>query len=436
MDYKKLMKPYQNDLLKDLYRFVEIPSVYERKSVSTNKPYGKNVDKALSAFASFGKEHGFKVERNPHYVELSYGNEGPIIGIYGHLDVVPVQDPKIFKVRKTNNNLYGRGVADDKGPLLAATYAVIALKNQGLIKNAQIKIFAGGNEERGASCLIKYAKTHSAPKYGFTPDSDFPVVYGEKGITQVVVSKNIKFKNIISIKAGLATNIVIGKATFKVNNINQIKNKLKLKHKIKGDEITFYGVSAHGSSPKLGKNAFLLGLKELAKINNDKEALKLAEAFLDYSGKKINANYRSKLLGEITFSLGIATYQNNQLTLSIDCRRPENANHQVVVNKILKSFNFKLKSAKNMDPLLVNPKSDFIQLLMDAYQKETGDYKSKPIYIGGGTYAKEVKNVVAFGAQGKVNFNMHQDSEFIPIKELYNLLSIYAHAIMNLIKLK
>ena len=146
-------------------------------------------------------------------------------------------------------------------------------------------------------------------------------------------------------------------------------------------------------------------------------------------------NYRSKFLGEITFSVGLATYQNNQLTLAIDCRRPENVKHQVVVNKILKSFNFKLKSASNMEPLLVNPKSNFIKLLLDAYQKETGDYKSKPIFIGGGTYAKEVKNVVAFGAQGKVNFHMHQDSEFIPIKELNNLLNIYAHAIMNLIKL-
>ncbi|MCQ2786875.1 MAG: M20/M25/M40 family metallo-hydrolase, partial [Bacilli bacterium] len=247
MDFKKITNPYQDELLKSVDRFVAIPGVYDQKTVSKDKPYGKYVYEVLNEFAKFGKKNGFKVEHNPRYVELSYGNKGPIIGIYGHLDVVPAIDQKIFKLRKEKDKIFGRGVIDDKGPLLAATYAAIALKNLGLIKNVQLKIFAGGDEERGSSCLASYAKTHQAPKYGFTPDSDFPVVYGEKGLTGVTISKNIKFKNIISIKGGVVSNSVIGEATFKVSNINEIKNKLKFPHKIKGNEITYLGVGAHAS---------------------------------------------------------------------------------------------------------------------------------------------------------------------------------------------
>lgn len=437
MDFKKLVKPYNKLLLLNLKRFVAIKSVYDAKTVSKKTPYGLGVDKVLKTFASFGKENGFKVESNPRYVELSYGNKGPAIGIFGHLDVVPVNEQKLFKVETKKNIIIGRGVADDKGPLLAATYAAIALKNKGLINNAQIKIFAGGDEERGSSCLINYAKTHKAPKFGFTPDSSFPVVYGEKGGTGVIMKKNINLKNIISIKGGKAPNIVIGEATFKVNNINEIKNKIKAPHKIKGNEITFIGLSAHGSTPSLGKNAFLIGLKELAKLNKDEVALNIANAFLDSTGKKLGVYYHSNKLGDTTYSVGLVTYQNHKLEIAIDCRRPENCKHKIIVNKLLKSFNFSLVKDICHEPLLFDIKSPLVSLLMDAYQKETGDYKSKPEYRGGGTYAKEIGNTVAFGAEGiNKNYHMHQDDEFIPIKDLTNLMSIYAHAIYNLVNSK
>lgn len=436
MDFKKLAKPYQTKLLKSIEDFVAIPSVYDVKTASPIKPYGKAVDDALTAFANFGKKNGFKIERNPRYVELSYGTKGPVIGIYGHLDVVPVSNQKLFKVKKEKNKLVGRGVADDKGPLLAATYATIALKEKGLIKNAQIKIFAGGDEENGSSCLISYAKTHKAPTFGFTPDSSFPLIYGEKGNTFVTMKKNVNLKNIIAIKGGKAANIVIGEATFKVNNINEIKNKLKTPHKIKGDEVTFIGLSAHGSKPELGKNAFLLGLAELAKLNHDQVALNIANAFLDTKGHKLNAYYKSKNLGETSYNVGLANYKNKQLTITIDCRRPENAKHKDIVKKLLKSFNFKLVKDAFHEPLLFDVKSPLVTLLMDAYKKETGD-KTKPIYSGGGTYAKEIGNTVAFGAEGvNKDHHMHQDDEYIPIKDLFTTMSVYAHAIYNLMNAK
>lgn len=436
MDFKKLTKPYQGKLLKSIDAFVSIPSVYDAKTSSGTKPYGKAVDDVLTSFADFGKKSGFKVERNKRYVELSYGNKGPVIGIFGHLDVVPVNDTKLFKVKREKNKLVGRGVADDKGPLLAATYATIALKEKGLIKNTQIKIFAGGDEENGSSCLIDYAKTHKAPDFGFTPDSSFPLIYGEKGNTFVTMKKNVNLKNIISIKGGKASNIVIGEATFEVSNINEIKNKLKTPHKIKGNKISFIGLSAHGSKPELGKNAFLLGLQELAKLNHDQIALNIANAFLDTKGHKLDAYYKSKNLGETSYNVGIVNYSNHQLTLSIDCRRPESAKHKDIVKKLLKSFNFKLVKDAFHEPLLFDLKSPLVSLLMDAYKKETGD-KTKPMYSGGGTYAKEIGNTVAFGAQGvNKDYHMHQDDEYIPIKDLFTTMSIYAHAIYNLINAK
>jgi len=84
-------------------------------------------------------------------------------------------------------------------------------------------------------------------------------------------------------------------------------------------------------------------------------------------------------------------------------------------------------------PLLVDPKSEFIQTLLRAYQDETGDTTSPMITIGGGTYAKEAKNTIAFGSNfpGKID-NIHDANEKIDLDDLYRSIAIYARAINDL----
>ncbi|MCQ2795478.1 MAG: Sapep family Mn(2+)-dependent dipeptidase [Bacilli bacterium] len=435
MDYQKLTKPYIKLLIKELDHLVAIPSFKDKKTMSKTYPYGKSIDDVLKAFAKFGKANKFKTELTNRYVELSVGNKGPIVEVFAHLDVVPMAS-NIYQMKKVGNKLMGRGVADDKGPLLAATYAVIALRNNNLIQNAQVKIFAGGDEECGESCIRNYIKTHPSPKFGFTPDSKFPLVYGEKGIGNITLTKNIKFKNIISIEGGNAANTVISECTFKVNNIKEIKNKIKASHKIKGNEITFIGVAAHGSRPELGKNAFLIGLKELGKINHDQTMTRLADSFLDYSGKKLGVYIKGKHLGPTVYNVGIVNYQNNVLTLKINYRYPENYKVNAMVKKLASNFDFKVVHQEASGFLLYDLKSPLVSALMKAYVSETKD-KTKPVISGGGTYAKEVKNTVAFGAEPvNADYKMHETDEFIPIKDLENAMALYAHAIMVLIKQK
>lgn len=440
MNYKKMVKPYEKDLINTLKYLVSFPSFKDPSTINENTPYGKSVDDALNAFAKIGEMYGFMVEKSKRYVELSYGQSGPIIEIFGHLDVVPVdksnnRDP--FTVTSDKNNLYGRGVADDKGPLLASFYAIKALKDNDLIPdNVQIKIFAGGDEECGGTCLEDYLTNHPAPTFGFTPDSAFPLVYGEKGIGNILLKKSIKLKHIVMIKGGNAANTVIGKAIFKVDNINEIKSQIKTPHEINNDEITFIGLAAHGSRPELGKNAFLLGLLELGKINHDDEAIKLAETFLDYNGKKLNAYAHGEHLLDTTYNVGVVDYQNEIFLLKINFRYPEKVDATELVNQVIKTLDANLVSENHSPCLLHDLKSKLVTSLLDAYYQETND-TSKPVTSGGGTYAKEVKNTIAFGAEFPGDdYKMHEADEYIPIKALNKSMVIYAHAIHNLIKQK
>lgn len=438
INFKKLVKPYINTLYTTLTHFVEIPSVNDPLTKSEDKPYGEAIDKALKEFAKLGDMYGFKVELDSHYVELSLGEAGPLIEVFGHLDVVPStsKDKDMFKVTNDKEKLYGRGVADDKGPLLASLYAIKALKDNNLISNCRIKIFAGGDEECGSSCLEYYVKNRKkeAPTYGFTPDSKFPLVYGEKGTSNIKLKKKIEFKHIVSIKGGEAPNIVISHATFKVDNINEIKDKLTVQHIIDNDEITFIGMAAHGSTPELGKNAFLLGLKELAMINEDKEAFEFADALLDTTGKKFNAYSKCEHLLETSFNVGLVDYENNVLEYVVNMRYPEKPEPQALAKNLAKSLNSEIISESYSGILLHDLNSPLITALLAAYRSETNDTRM-PSISGGGTYAKEVANTVAFGAEfPDADYKMHQEGEFIYKDQLITSMAIYAHAIYNLMK--
>jgi hypothetical protein len=78
-------------------------------------------------------------------------------------------------------------------------------------------------------------------------------------------------------------------------------------------------------------------------------------------------------------------------------------------------------------------KSPLVSTLMKAYKKETWKFFDKPLAIGGGTYAKEAKNTVAFGASFKGHEgNMHSPDEYIYLEDFYKDIAIYARAIYML----
>ena len=191
-NFKSLAKSYEKNATLALQELVHCPSVYDPKSIGENAPYGAGVKKALDYVGKLGQDYGFKVDYcHGHATEVSFGEEGPIIGIYAHADVVPVSgqwdNPPFsaaIKGEGAEAKMFGRGTSDDKGPLIAALFACKLLKDNGLIKGFKVRLVAGGDEERGSSCLDYYF--HQLKKedcaYGFTPDADFPLIYAEKGI--------------------------------------------------------------------------------------------------------------------------------------------------------------------------------------------------------------------------------------------------------------
>lgn len=444
MDYKKLMKQYHVDMLDVLKRFILIPSVYDEKTKTKDMPFGKDVNDALTFMARLGERYGYDVDRCDGYAtEITIGEGEKLISIFAHADVVPA--PGEWKYGPFNpvvedNNLYGRGTSDDKGPLIAAFYAAKALYDNSLIKNTRIRFVVGGDEERGSSCLHHYFEVlkKEEPTYGFTPDSDFPLIYGEKGITDFHVRKNIVIPNVKSIKGGVVTNAVCDKVLVEMDKgesfISYLKdNNVEFEQTENG--LIFLGKAVHGSTPQFGKNAALIALEMLGKYYNVDELNKIGSELSDTTGKAFDLYSHSELLGDTTYCVGIISYENNELYFTVNFRYNENVKPELYKANFDHHFNVESTMKEPSNPLLFDPKCDLVSTLLKAYRLETNDM-SAPLTSGGGTYAKHAKNTIAFGALfPNRESTMHEIDEYINLDEFYLSSAIYAHAIKLLIDL-
>ena len=445
--YDVITKQYHDDLLKNLGEFVAINSVLDEETVSKENPFGQGVTNALTYIANLAQDDGFEVRNYANKVVEIICGEGKNITILAHADVVPAGtgwDQEPFQMVDHGDRLTGRGVADDKGPLLAAYYAMKAVRDNHLQGDYQIRFIVGGNEESGSAGVEYYFQKLKKPQpdFGFSPDAEYPLIFAEKGIINFEVKKKLNLKHVHSIHGGVASNSVIEKCDVVMDYDPEFITYLtdhgyKTTSLRDGDSITvtFLGVAAHGSTPELGSNSGMAAIKALAKFYTNKDLLHLYGCYGNLQGYGLEAYANSDEMGHNTLNVGIIDWdENGEFKMIVNFRYVDRCHvdeAQYNIKEHSKPFSVDFLSESK---LLFYPKeSVLVQTLLQAYQKETGDYKSTPKAIGGGTYAKEADNVVAFGAEFPGwNSNMHSPGEQVKKADLFKSISIYAKAIVDL----
>lgn len=447
-DFKALTKPYHQEAIINLQKWIQIPSILDLNSARPNAPFGEEVSRALRFIGQIATKDGFAVDYCDGYAtEISFGQGPRTIGEFAHADVVPATghwDYPPFQGEIADEKMFGRGTSDDKGPAMSAYYAIKALKDHNLIKDYRVVLVIGGNEETGSRCLHYYFHTLKKPQvdFGFTPDGNFPLIYGEKGIVNFALTGEFTWDKIIKIEAGQATNLVIDEARATVMNQEGLEDALKkssFRYQLTPkDELTselvIYGKSAHGSVPELGDNAGTKLLGFLGEFYKIYPLQKLSRLMSDLSGQELGISMSSPTFGMSTLNLGLIKYDGVKFIAAVNFRFPENLNLQKALkNAIDRSQPFEIIYDR-ASPVLLFPKdSDFVQTLLKAYQKETGDFEHLPMTIGGGTYAKSAQNTIAFGSAFPERDDLiHAPNEHIHLVDLKLSMAIYAHAIYAL----
>lgn len=465
MEYLDLIESYRDDIVKSTQEIVRIKSV--QGEAKSDMPFGEGPYRALKFAMSLAEEMGFKTKNLDNYAgHAEFGEGDETVGILVHLDVVPegngwTYPPYGGEIHE--GKIYGRGTFDDKGPAIACMYAMKALKNSKVKLNKRIRIIFGTNEETGWGCVKYYFEHEKAPDMAFTPDADFPVIHGEKGIIIFDLVKKLNSNvcgniTVESINGGSAANMVpdYADAVLKVEDVKAIEEKLnsfvsstnypvfleRIDDRIK---IVARGISVHGSTPEKGKNAitylmaFLGKILDLdsdiggfVKIYNERIAFK-------HNGESIGCGFEDDISGKLNFNPGIIKGDQNEIKLTINVRYPIKSSSKEVyegIRKNLKGTGIELIEGDLDDkPLYISKDNPLVQTLMKVYREQTKDVESEPIVIGGGTYARAIKNAVAFGPliPGQEDV-AHQKDENISIEHLIRITKIYAQALYELAK--
>ena len=456
MDYLKLAEAKKDELCKDVSNWVKINSVLDESTVGPNKPFGEGVYNSLKFIYDMAIKDGFEAKFIDGYVtEINYGEGEEFVLSVGHGDVVPVdfgweKDP--FGGEIDDTKIYGRGTSDDKGPVMASYYALKIIKELNIPLKRRIRIVVGGNEETGSKCLDYYFGPYGAPQpaYGFTPDADFPLIYGEKGIMDYMYKGDLNDCCIEYLDGGVVFNSVPETATVRFKKDMQLApafNKFLIKHNLKGEAkledgktvLTIVGKAAHGSTPEEGINALTFLLKFLEKNTTSELAHHFGNRLFAYDGKNLGIAYSGDKMGSLTVNVGVGHFENGHYEFTLNIRYPIDVNRKEMLLSLEKNKMHEGIMLDDQDPLYVDKDSDFIKTLMSAYQEITKDYDSKPMTIGGGTYAKHAHNTVAFGMDFPRENNdhglIHSRNEYVFIDALVKGVAIYTKALVDLANL-
>lgn len=461
-EIEKYIEDHKNEMLEDICALCRINS--EKMPYQPGMPFGKGTVEALSLALAMGEKYGFSINNYDNYVgTIDLNDKESQLDILAHLDVVPAGDgweiTTPFDPVIKDGNLYGRGTADDKGPAVAALYAMRAVKELGIPLKKNTRLILGTDEECGSSDIAHYYKVEKEAPMTFSPDSSFPVTNIEKGSLKgdftAEFEKSGVLPRLVSFTSGTKVNVVPSKAEAVIEGLSASEIEAAAKAAEKELDITFQitmagaqvkilaaGANGHASTPWKGKNALtglltLIGRLPLADCPQLEivKSLNVLMPHGDVYGKGLGIAMEDELSGPLTLAFSILTITENSMEGSFDSRCPICANEDnmlKVAKASMKKHGISLNNDSMRPPHHVSGDSDFVRTLLNCYEMYTGK-KGGCVAIGGGTYVHELKNGVAFGASMPDTENrMHGADEFAVVEELVTSAKIFAQVIVDL----
>ena len=443
---KNIVNENSKDMIESIKAAVRINSVMDEDTATESMPFGKGVDESLRKTLEIAESLGFKtVYKDGYYGYAEVGEGEELIGILGHIDVVPIGDESKWKfppfsATEEDGYIYGRGTQDDKGPTIAAMYAVKALLDAGVKFEKRVRFIIGGDEENLWRCIAKYTENgEEIPSMGFTPDSSFPVTNAEKSLVQFYLRG--KGSKDLSLNISGALNAVPGVANYTgklADKLSEKLDELKFDYEKDGESITVIGKRVHAASADKGVNAIERLCKALYEIGVEDDVVRFVAELSDSVGSKILPNCVDDVSGTLTLNLGELIINEKESKIGFDSRVPVKftiEDLEDAVKEKAANYGLEFEEFDRLKSLYVPADSELIKTLVSVYEQETG-LEGTPKSSGGATYAKALDNCVAFGAMFPFDEKTeHQENERVNIKNMIKATEIYALAVYRLLEI-
>lgn len=465
MTIREFIEKNRGAMVSDIIDLVNIPTIYSEDG-GEGRPFGREVERGLQWILDRAAEMGMKTRNYDGYAaEITIG-EGPLmIGILAHEDVVPAGEgweTEPFDAIVKDGAIYGRGTGDDKGPLISSLYAMKYLMDEGKIpEGACLRLIVGTNEEESWGGINYYkSQADKLPDYSIVPDGYFPLIYCEKGLIDFDLRESLFDDESADIRlrelhGGSGRNIVAGKAdcTLECRTVSASLIAARLnafdgitaKHDGDMVVVTARGKSTHAMSPEKGVNAISRLMEALARIEGTLSIGDFIGKYnryigSDYHGERFGCQFEDELSGRTTFNIGTLRCENGEIVLEANLRYPASMEKETVINAIdrtCRQSGFVFEEKDYLPPVYTRPDSDFVQRLMEVYQRVTGDTEHDAFAIGGATYARAIPNAVAFGPLFPYEEELaHEANEFLSIDSLEKMTEIFAEGLAALLGMK
>ena len=429
---KIMLADHWEEFLEFLREVMKVPSV--KGQPQPLDPYGEGPRSALALVIRKGEEVGFKtkvIDDAIGYVQWGEEDED-YIGIIGHLDVVPAgsgwEFPP-FDLTEKKDRFYGRGILDNKGPIISCFYALILLKKMGFVPRKTIRIIFGTDEESGMSDITHYLEEEVPPIFGFTPDCKYPVVYGERGIVNVTIHLPLSKVDLTKI------------SEFKGDQSRDHVPDL-LSVRINEKEYPILGKRSPSNAPELGENALTLLAKKLKDIPDIPEQLKhyfswIFQCFHDkHYVEGLGLTLADEDSGKLILTPVTLQKKTDGLNLEVAFRYPVSATEKQVVEGVVRNLpeGATLTINRSIPGICRKKETEKIKQLSKIYEEMTGN-DATPVTTTGATYARKVPNIVAFGPSFPGQKGIaHNKNEYMDVADLRMNLEIYLRSIKALIE--
>lgn len=432
-----------------LTRWIQVPSVKGR--AEDGAPFGAEVRRMLDMALQDASDMGFDTRNFDGYAgDATLGDGDESIAVLAHLDVVPAGDgwqtPPFGAVRE-GKRIYGRGTSDDKGPALAAMFAMKAIRDAKIPLKKSIRLILGCDEESGWEDMAYYTAHADMPAMGFSPDATYPVINTEKGLLHLSLRGKTAPEGVQVIRwqTGERPNVIPGAAEMLLRDEPGLSDRITAYVQKTGAAISTavspegltvraIGIPGHAAFPSGGRNAIGMLLCLLRELGVAGSLGTLAQAVgLEYDGASLGCAVQDRLSGPLTCNMGIIRVEDGDIYATLDLRCPVMASLDTIIATIeahLPGFTVTVNEKKEAHHVPEN--SELVQCLLDAYHEETGRER-KAIAIGGGTYARVLKEGVAFGATFPEDPDLaHQAGEYMDLDVLMQNVRIFANALIRL----
>ena len=465
----------KDDILRDILALVAVASPSEDRGA---------VSAALARALAIAERLGFKVRTAAggligiaEYGGAASGDAAETLGVLAHVDTVPAGDPATWTRDPlgeiAGDSVYGRGVVDDKGPLVlclwAAKAVIDAASDAGIGLKKGLRFIIGTMEEIEWDDIGAFLGAGEAlPDYGFTPDGEFPVINREKGYCDVHITFDKKTADrvgpyeLLVLDAGDSENSVPDRARAVVGagdgDIDTLiidteaaiaslpdEDRAALSVEASADgtiTICAKGRAVHSSLPERGFNALLCLSRALCAIGDNAPAQFLSRNFSgDIYARSLGLQTRPEVaegefIGGTTASPDLARTEERSFSLVINLRLAYGQTEKElddIFRAAAARYGFGYGFRIFMPALFIPKDRPFMGRLLEAYEATTGR-KGEFVLAPGTSYAKAMPGIAAYGPIFPGGLDLcHEADERMTVGDLFLAGAIYARAMASIL---